>query len=105
MMLDNQNKLIFKIIIEFVNYKAKMIINNIKLNTYILMKNQQMIIILNNIIISNKIKIYSNMMIYIIEFIIYRYYNKIAKHIKLNLKRIILIDILIKNNNFHIIKI
>ncbi len=37
----NHNKrLIPKIIIKFVNYKVKMTINNIKLNTYILIKNQ-----------------------------------------------------------------
>ena len=52
-------------------------------------------------IISNKIKIYSNMIIYIIEFIIYKYYNKIVKYIKLTFKKKILIDISLKNNNFH----
>ena len=85
----------FKIIIKFVNYKAKKIINNIKLDIYILMKNQQIVIILNNMIILNKIKIYSNMIIYIIEFMIYKYYSKIAKYIKLTFRKKILIDILL----------
>ena len=37
---NNHNKLIFKIIIKFVNYRIKIMINNIKLNIYILIKNQ-----------------------------------------------------------------
>ena len=37
----------------------------------------------------------------IIEFMILKYYNNIAKYIKFNLINIILIDILIKKNNFH----
>ena len=32
---------------------------------------------------------------------IYKYYNKAVNYIKYNIKRKILIDILIKDNNFH----
>ena len=48
---NNHNKLIFKIIIKFVNYRIKIMINNIKLNIYILINNQYLKIILNNTII------------------------------------------------------
>ena len=37
--LKYNKKLIHKIIIVFINYKIKMMINNIKLNIYILIKN------------------------------------------------------------------
>ena len=42
----------FKIIIKFVDYRVKIIVNNTKLNIYILIKNQQ--------IVSNQINIYNN---------------------------------------------
>ena len=45
------------------------------------------------------------MTIYTIEFMIYKYINKAVNYIKSNFKRKILADILIKNNNFHMIKI
>ena len=41
------------------------------------------------------------MIIHIIESIIYKYNNKAVKYIKLIFKRKILIDILIKDNNFN----
>ena len=95
----NQNKLIRKIIIIFVNCKIRMTINNIKLNTYILIKNSQMIITLYNIMILNQIKIYSNIIIYIIEIMNHKYHNKAVKYIKLNFDKKILIDILINLRN------
>ncbi len=45
------------------------------------------------------------MIIYIIEFTIYNYNNKAVEYIRLNLKKQISADILIRNNNFHIVKI
>ena len=41
------------------------------------------------------------MIINIIEFMICKYYNKIVKYIRQNIKKKILIDILMQNKNFH----
>ena len=41
------------------------------------------------------------MIINIIEFMICKYYNKIVKYIRQNIKKKILIDILIKNSNLN----
>ena len=95
MILINQNKLMCKIIIKFIDYTTRITINNIKLNTYILIKNQYLKIILHNTKILIQIKIYSNIIIYIIEIMNYKYHNNTAKYIKSSIYKIICNNILI----------